>query len=303
MKISEKSSANEEPREKRTIFETTSSLLAGALSGACAKTVIAPFCRLRINFQISSNQVFSTKAAIDYMRQTHQLYGFAHLFRGNSIMVVRCMPFSAIHWASFEHYKHQFQVDENGIETPYKRFLVGVLAAMTSTCFTYPLDVANARLATNPSYKNLFGVLTDGFRMQGLRSFYRGLTPTLAGTIPYSGTIFFVQATLKLEYEKLTGKKPGSLLQLLSGGIAGLFGVSLAYPLDTVRRRMQTNNVPTDYGIIKTFQYIYQQEGLTNGIYKGIRVNFFTVPVASAIYFFSYDKILSNIQQLMGRHG
>jgi len=38
------------------------------------------------------------------------------------------------------------------------------------------------------------------YRCEGIRSLYRGFTPTVVGVIPYAGTSFFTYETLKKLY-------------------------------------------------------------------------------------------------------
>lgn len=66
-------------------------------------------------------------------------------------------------------------------------------------------------------------------------------------------------------------------LRLLAGGIAGLVAQTATYPLDIVRRRMQ---VGIPYNSIRhAFQEILKHEGLRQGMYKGLVMNWFKGPV------------------------
>ena len=87
-------------------------------------------------------------------------------------------------------------------KTPFKRLISGSLAAMTATSMTYPLDTAKARLSVSSKeeYKNLRAVFISEYKKTGIRTFYRGIYPTLVGVIPYAGTSFFTFETLKLIY-------------------------------------------------------------------------------------------------------
>lgn len=86
--------------------------------------------------------------------------------------------------------------------TPVRRYFAGSLAAITATSVTYPLDTAKARLSVSSKeeYKNLRAVFISEYNKTGLRTFYRGIYPTLLGVIPYAGSSFFTYETLKLIY-------------------------------------------------------------------------------------------------------
>jgi hypothetical protein len=91
------------------------------------------------------------------------------------------------------------------------------------------------------SYSGMLHAFGEMYREQGIRSFYRGMAPTLLGILPYAGLAFFTFESCKQAYADLHGgTEPGSLHKLAFGGLAGLVGQCCTYPLDIVRRRMQT---------------------------------------------------------------
>ena len=131
--------------------------------------------------------------------------------------MVRVVPYAAIQFATHEEYKHLLAVDRDGCvfqvvlkafvfpsrkKTPILRAIAGSMAGATATSLTYPLDTAKARLSVSSKkeYKNLRALFANEYKRGGLRTFYRGLTPTLLGVVPYAGTSFFTYETLKLLY-------------------------------------------------------------------------------------------------------
>ena len=128
-----------------------------------------------------------------------------------------------------------------------KHFLAGSLAGATAQALTYPLDRARAVMAVTKvgEYRNIVHVFQTIIEREGLLKLYRGFTPTMVGIIPYAGTSFSTYEMLKkhwAEKNKALGldQTPSPIQRLVSGGIAGLLGQATAYPLDIVRRRMQT---------------------------------------------------------------
>lgn len=123
------------------------------------------------------------------------------------------------------------------------------------------------------------------WRAERPKAFYKGFTPTILGVIPYAGVSFCTFETLKLKHSgtshipifincsmiyllicfriELTKRPaPNPLERLLFGALAGLLGQTASYPLDIVRRRMQTSglngcNYPYDT-IRGTLRYIYR---------------------------------------------
>lgn len=127
-----------------------------------------------------------------------------------------------------------------------RHFLAGSAAGMTSITLTYPLDRARAVMAVTKvgEYRNLVHVFRTIIQREGYVALYRGIVPTLIGIIPYAGTSFSTYEMLKRHWTEKAKEKgldgPTALQRLASGGVAGLLGQTASYPLDIVRRRMQT---------------------------------------------------------------
>lgn len=269
--------------------------ISGAAAGAIAKTFIAPLDRTKINFQINS-QPYSTRAALRFLLTSFQNEGFLSLYRGNSATMVRIIPYAAIQFGSHEQYKKILHVEDEGSSNA-RRFLAGSLAGITSQTFTYPLDLARARLAITDKttgYRTLREVFFKVWREEGPRTLLRGFWATIIGVIPYAGTSFFTYGTLKRKHYEWTGDhRPSAAYSLIYGAIAGIIGQTTTYPLDIVRRRMQTAsmlNTNEQYTtILSSLKNIYRTEGIIGGYYKGLSMNWIKGPLAVGISFTTFE--------------
>jgi Mitochondrial carrier protein len=93
------------------------------------------------------------------------------------------------------------------------------------------------KVTVPPTYTGIRDVFKQVYQEGGFRSLYRGVCPTLIGILPYAGLKFYI-------YEELKARVPDEYknsvtLRLACGALAGLFGQTLTYPLDVVRRQMQ----------------------------------------------------------------
>ncbi|XP_041659475.1 mitochondrial coenzyme A transporter SLC25A42-like [Cheilinus undulatus] len=272
------------------------SLFSGALAGAVAKTAVAPLDRTKIIFQVSSAR-FSAKEAYRLIYRTYLKEGFFSLWRGNSATMVRVIPYAAIQFCAHEQFKgllggyYGFQ---GKALPPLQRFLAGSMAGTTASMLTYPLDMVRARMAVTPKemYSNILHVFVRISREEGMKTLYRGFTPTLMGVVPYAGLSFFTYESLKKVHAEKSGRpQPYSYERMAFGACAGLISQSASYPLDVVRRRMQTAGVTGHtYGtILGTIREIVSEEGVIRGLYKGLSMNWVKGPMAVGISFTTFD--------------
>lgn len=181
-------------------------------------------------------------------------------------------------------------------------------------------------------YSNIIHVFSRISKEEGVKTLYRGFTPAILGVIPYAGITFFTYETLKklhtgnshgdvcslsfeLKYnlpyispdsvsssliEKTKRSHPYPHERLAFGACAGLIGQSASYPLDVVRRRMQTAGVTgSSYStILGTMRVIVTQEGVIKGLYKGLSMNWVKGPIAVGFSFTTFDIAQSFLLKL-----
>ncbi|CAG5896798.1 unnamed protein product [Menidia menidia] len=261
------------------------SLFSGAIAGAVAKTAVAPLDRTKIIFQ--GKLIYRT-----YLKD-----GFFSLWRGNSATMVRVIPYAAIQFCAHEQYKRLlggYYGFQGKALPPIQRLLAGAMAGTTAAMLTYPLDMVRARMAVTPKemYSNIMHVFVRISREEGLKTLYRGFTPTILGVVPYAGLSFFTYETLKKMHAEKSGRpQPYTYERMAFGACAGLIGQSASYPLDVVRRRMQTAGVTGHtYGtILGTMREIVSEEGFIRGLYKGLSMNWVKGPIAVGMSFTTFD--------------
>ncbi|RXG71846.1 Mitochondrial coenzyme A transporter SLC25A42, partial [Armadillidium vulgare] len=165
--------------------------------------------------------------------------------------------------------------------------------------------LAKTTIAPLDRTKIFFQVFIKIWKNEGPMTLYRGLTPTILGVIPYAGTSFGTYETLKYYHKENTKKDtPNPLERMMFGAIAGLLGQSSSYPLDIVRRRMQTASV-TNNGhnyktIWSTLLKVYREEGIIHGLYKGLSLNWVKGPLAVGISFATFDTMKQFLEQFFG---
>ena len=125
-------------------------LIAGGVTGAVAKTAVAPLERCKILFQ--TGKLHSAGVTLT-LRDIFRTEGARGLFRGNGASVLRIIPYSSVHWGLYEHYR-RVVVDlvygkrdhHHGVD-PIVDLVSGSAAGATAVLVTYPLDLVRTRLA------------------------------------------------------------------------------------------------------------------------------------------------------------
>lgn len=258
-------------------------LLAGSMAGGVAKTCVAPFDRLKILIQVSDKPTFSLGEGARLLKTTMASEGILGLWRGNSATLLRVLPYAGLHFMTHEALEQHFRNHQEGQRlSPVNRFAAGAGAGAISTLATYPLDVIRARMAVTatavtPTITETIRQLVSGGR-GSMRPFFQGLTPTLLGIVPYSGTTWLCYETLK-DYTDLFpgGGSSSTTNKVLCGMVAGLVGQSVTYPLDVIRRRMQVNREGTMLVVIKRSFRL----GGTRTLFKGLSLSWFKGPLAT----------------------
>lgn len=189
------------------------SMSCGAIAGAVAKTAVAPLERIKMSFQISSN-AFSISRAFRYGVEIVKNGGFISLWKGHSATLIRVAPLAGISFAAHDYSEAKMKkmLKKDRLPMTYK-FLAGAVAGTTGTLITYPLDVMRVRLALTPG--------SDWFRVLRQGGLFQGLTPTILGIVPYSGTAWMIKQTLLERYMSNKDRTPFLIESLIINAIAG----------------------------------------------------------------------------------
>jgi solute carrier family 25 protein 42 len=278
--------------------KTLNELLAGACAGALAKSIIAPLDRTKIIFQVSESKPFSWLAVRNELKRIVVEEGPLKLWKGHSATLSRVIPYAAIQFATFDFCKRKL------IRQPpkwYELLLSGSFAGATSVIFTYPLDLMRARMAVGHHHGSVYFNLREVYRTRGFKALFRGLSPTLLGILPYAGISFSAFETFKKNVKRWkVGKDITTMERLGCGALAGFVAQSATYPLDIVRRRMQTENMcwqkPRYSSIIESFRVIIREEG-TRGLTKALSMNAVKGPIAVGVSFTTHDYLLRKPSQ------
>ena len=195
--------------------------------------------------------------------------------------------------------------------------LAGLLASSCSGVLArfpcHPLDTCKARLqvqsTTDLRYKNVWDVLRQTFRTEGLRGLYRGFGVTVIGSAPATCLYLSSYDAAKNTLSSNAFVENQFLAHFAAGMIAETVSCVLWVPIDVTKERLQIQETRkghdkcgarnhTNYrGSIDALRTIMRTEGL-RGIYKGYGATVGSFGPFSAFYFMFYEQIKSSSVKL-----
>jgi len=253
------------PKEIRNI-------IAGGFAGMIAKSIVAPFDRIKILYQVSSAEFQITNLPTIAKRIVKE-EGLSALWKGNIATLIRVFPYSGIQFMVFDRCKtfvlreqERHYLQEKAIRpgttqrprwglSPLESLFAGMAAGVASVVATYPLDLTRAQLAVLKMKKGrsqtnmgFGGVLHRNYLDRGVTGLFRGITPTLMGILPYAGLAFSFNEQAKRRIQDVTGRDLTTIERMQCGALSGLFAQTITYPLEVTRRRMQTIGIVATSG-------------------------------------------------------
>lgn len=289
---------------------------AGACAGAVSRTMTAPFDRIKTLMQAADGtaegqrRITGIRSALKHVMSTT---GWAGLWRGNGVNVIKTAPETAVRFMVFENLK-QYAGDEPGLRGILARFAAGASAGALAQITVYPLEIVKTRIAvsTYDQYSGIVHCATSTVQREGWRALYRGLSASLMGMVPYAGVDLTVYSMLR---EHLAARRAQAAIasgsaasasnstppvteMLLCGATSSACGQVVSYPLQLVRTRLQAQGMkgrPEAYtGVWDCLVKTFQADGF-RGLYQGLTPNLLKGLPAISISYAVYETVKSSL--------
>jgi len=270
-------------------------LTAGAIAGAASRTGTAPLERLKILFQINTGK---PPTIVEGLRTMYRDGGIKGLWRGNGVNCLKIAPETAVKFLTFEAVKRTFSENDSDL-TSFQLFVAGASAGVAAHSCFFPLEVIKTRLSASHSTVSVTQLVSDIVKNEGkFFPFYRGLSVSLASTIPHSGFNLMAYETCK---RLIVGEDPepdqNNVVGLMAAGMtSSTLSQFVFYPLHTIKARLIIKNhsdmEPTrNYnGVFDVVRKTYQKEG-SRGFYKGFLPSFLKSVPAHGILYASFEVL------------
>ncbi|KNC75763.1 hypothetical protein SARC_11721 [Sphaeroforma arctica JP610] len=198
---------------------TSATFVAGLAAGVTeAVMVVTPVevVKIRLQAQTSSMSDPSDWSRRKYKGMWHAAYcivkeeGPSALYKGVIPTVLRQASNQAANFTAYQEIKKRM-ISYQGVEElqPWQHLMIGGFSGAMGPLCNSPLDVIKTRLqkqtivkGQKPKYDGVTGAISTMFREEGIRAFYKGLSPRLMRIVPGQAITFMTyEAISKQLYE------------------------------------------------------------------------------------------------------
>jgi solute carrier family 25, member 38 len=273
-------------------------LAAGALSGMLSALAFQPLDVLRTHQQGAFGSNKPAPSVVEVLtKQAPLIDRLRSLWRGTSATLIRVAGGAGLYFATLD------QCLASVPNTSLNTFLSGAFARTFAGSIVSPLTIIKARMEWQPAgtYASNMDVLRHVLRDEGVRGLYRGMLPTLARDVPFSGLYVLIYKRLQRSVEERATDLPPYAINFGSGVVAGVLATTVVHPADVVKTRMQLTIVQTStagellavknsLSLQDTLAKIWHDEGPL-GFAKGIVPRVLKRTLSTAVTWTIYEQL------------
>jgi len=293
-----KVSAAAKGKDERMTF--SQNFVSGGIAGVASRTITSPLDVVKILAQVGTKD--TQQGFFKTFSNLYQNEGMKAFWKGNGIACIRLFPYNAVQFASFNWLKIVLSDPETGRLNPANSMLAGSLGGISATVVTYPTDMVKTRLTVahaDPTKAKYHGII-DCFRVvlreEGPLAFYKGLSTSIIGVVPFAGGTFMAYEVLDGLWAKPKDKMT-PMENFINGCLAASFAQTFSFPFDTIRKKLQaqsktvTANMRPDVefnGMTDAFIQTVKKYGPL-GLWKGTSANLAKVAPYAGIMFAAFE--------------
>ncbi|KAF8399593.1 hypothetical protein HHK36_015461 [Tetracentron sinense] len=159
----------------------------------------------------------------------------------------------------------------------WREFLWGAVAGAFGEGMMHPIDTIKTRIQSQAvisgcqSQKGIFQMVRTVWVTDGLRGFYRGVTPGLTGSLATGATYFGVIESTKKWVEELHPNLGGHWSHFIAGGVGDTLGSFIYVPCEVMKQRMQVQGTRKSWNSIVMKENVCKKPSMQMyGYYSGI---------------------------------
>lgn len=281
--------------------------LSGLASGFVSVTACAPLDLARTRHMIlattnSYGQV-NYKGFFHTLKTIYSQEGFSGLYRGYNVTAISIPIFQSLYFTIFYKAKRYFGEKMTQSST----LLVNIISAITTgficDTLTNPLWVVRTRIqaqhlhrGTVPKYTGMIDGLTQMYKQEGIKSFYKGLFTSYVG-LSHAAILYPSYEAFKTRLREWKGHDLSSLDIFCVSLSSKLLAMVATYPHVVIRTRQQDQRTKGS-SFVTMFKETIHREGF-KGLYSGLRIDLIRVLPANAITFTTFEYVKKHLQTNM----
>uniref|UniRef100_A0ACD5TVC7 Uncharacterized protein n=1 Tax=Avena sativa TaxID=4498 RepID=A0ACD5TVC7_AVESA len=159
----------------------------------------------------------------------------------------------------------------------WREFVWGAVAGAFGEGMMHPVDTLKTRLQSQAimsgakAQKNIFQMVRTVWASDGLRGFYRGISPGVTGSLATGATYFGVIESTKTWLENANPNLSVHWSHFIAGGIGDTLGSFIYVPCEVMKQRMQVQGSSKSWALNATTGNVSQSPGTQMyGYYNGM---------------------------------
>ncbi|KAI0092496.1 mitochondrial FAD carrier protein [Irpex rosettiformis] len=285
--------------------------VAGLGAGVVAVLCMHPLDLLKVKFQVANkNPTGSVGTAIwSSMKEIKKTQGWRGLYRGVGPNIAGNASSWGLYFLFYNMLKSRIAGGDSSKISAGQYLLYSAEASAVTAIMTNPIWVVKVRMFTTrpedpTAYRSLWHGFSSIYRTEGIKGLYRGTTLALFGVS--NGAIQFMAyeemkqwgfqrkrrrfADEGREWTPADDKLSNTSYTVMSGA-SKLFALTLTYPYQVVRSRIQNNATAHLYPTIPAcIKRTWVEEG-TRGFYRGLGTNLVRVLPGTCVTFVVYENL------------
>ncbi|KAK0459849.1 mitochondrial carrier domain-containing protein [Desarmillaria tabescens] len=192
--------------------------LAGLGAGTTeAVAVVTPMEVVKIRLQAQQHSLADPLETPRYRNAAHAVYtivreeGFSTLYRGVSLTALRQATNQGANFTVYQELKKAAQRWQPDLpELPsYQHMIIGLISGAAGPMSNAPIDTIKTRLQKSTAipgqsaFRRIYGIAEDMWKAEGVRSFYKGITPRILRVAPGQAIVFAVYERVSSVIERI----------------------------------------------------------------------------------------------------
>jgi solute carrier family 25 protein 43 len=276
------------------------SFVAGGFAGVASRTITSPLDVVKILAQVGTKE--TKDGFLKSFTNIYQKEGIKAFWKGNGIACVRLFPYNAVQFATFTKLKVMMSDAGTGRLSPMNALVAGSMGGIMATVATYPTDMVKTRLTvahadhTKSKYKGMIDAFRVIYREEGFMAFYKGMSTSIIGVVPFAGGTFMAYEILDKAWGK-PKEKMTAIENFINGCLAASFAQTFSFPFDTIRKKLQAQSRTVSdemrpdvefNGMFDAFRQTIKKNGVL-GLWRGTTANLAKVAPYAGIMFAAFE--------------